>query len=288
VLAALSVVAYAFVGRSAHETLEPLLTLPEGQAAYAATMRRVATTIALFDLPLVAVVGVAAYVLAWFSVRPLVAARAREERFAADAAHELRTPLATISAIAQAARDADADTQASTLARITDIALDASGLLGDLLTLMRDVPEDSRLHEPVDVAALAAGAARDERLRAPALTVDTVLPPGGAYVAGDERALRQLARNLLANAARHARTRVVIEVRAEPQTVVLVVDDDGEGVAPADRDRVFERFYKARADAPGSGLGLAICRHIARRHGGTIALECGARFVTRLPRAASG
>ncbi len=288
-LIALSIVAYLFVARSAHDTLEPLLALPEGQAAYAATMRRVAATIALFDLPLLVIVGVAAYVSARVAMRPLLLAREREERFAADAAHELRTPLATIAAVAQAARTADASTQTAALARVADVALDASVLLGDLLALMREAPGEQRLHEPIDVAALVTALVRDDRLRderTSAVSIGITTPPGGAYVIGDERALRQLAENLVRNALRHAGERVTVDVRCEPRTIVLTVDDDGAGVAPADRERIFERFFKADPNSPGSGLGLAICRHIAARHGGSIVLEDRARFVARIPRAA--
>jgi two-component system OmpR family sensor kinase len=286
VLGALSVVAYLFFARSAHDVLEPLLALPEGQAAYAATMRRVAETIALFDLPLIAIVGVAAYVLARVSVGPLVSARQREERFAADAAHELRTPLATIAAVAQAARSAETTAQREALVKITAIALEASTLLGDLMALMRDAPDAPRLHEPVDVGALANAVVHDDRPNESPLSVVVSAPPDGAYVIGDERALRQLVRNLLANALRHARARVTIALTVDARTVALAVDDDGPGVAPADRERIFDRFFKADADSPGSGLGLAICRHIATQHGGTIALESGSRFVARFPRAA--
>jgi two-component system OmpR family sensor kinase len=265
--------------------LEPLMSLPEGQAAYSAALRRAAATIALIDLPLVVIVAVAAYVLARVSIRPLVAAREREERFAADAAHELRTPLATIAGLAQAARGAGGVEQGRALERITTIALEASGLLGDLLTLMRDAPDDRRLHEPVDLGALLAAVVRDPPPAPAGIALALSLPPDGAFVIGDERALRTLATNLIVNASRHARSRVDVSVAADAQTIALAVEDDGPGVAPADRERVFERFFKAQANAPGSGLGLAICRHIAARHSGSVVLEKRARFVARFPRA---
>jgi signal transduction histidine kinase len=287
VLAALSGVAYFFFAHSAREMLEPLLGLPEGQAAYAATMRRVAGTIVLFDLPLAAIVGIAAYVLARVSVRPLLEARKREERFAADAAHELRTPLATIAAIAQAAAGTGESEQSRALTEITGVALDASALLADLLTLMRDAPAETRLHEPVDVGALVAAIVRERRLHGSSVPAELTTPHDGAYVVGDERALRQLAVNLLLNASAHARSRIAVAVTSEARSIVLAVEDDGEGVAAADRERIFERFFKARLDSPGSGLGLAICRHIATRHGGTITLEGRSRFVVRFPRAVS-
>ena len=285
-LGALSIAAYLFFARSAYELLEPMLVLPEGQAAYAAQLRRIAATIVLFDAPLVVLVGGAAYVLARLSVGPLVRAREREERFAADAAHELRTPLATIASLAQAARDADGRTQSGALARIADVALDASRLLGDLLALTREARPNARLHEPVDLAAVLGATVRDARAAGAARPIDIRVdaPDAGAYIVGDERALRQLAQNLLSNAVQHARTTVSAGVRAEPRAVVLWVDDDGGGVAPADRERIFERFYKASPASPGSGLGLAICRHIVTRHGGTLVLEGRARFVARLPR----
>jgi signal transduction histidine kinase len=284
VLAALSGVAYLFFARSAHELLEPLLGLPEGQAAYADALRRAAGTIVLFDLPLAAVVGIAAYILARVSVQPLVRAREREERFAADAAHELRTPLATIAAVAQAAAGTDENPQSRALTEITNVALDASALLGDLLTLMRDAPNDARLHEPIDLGALVQRAVRERNVRAGTVPIEVTTPESGAYVAGDERALRQLVQNLLGNALAHARSRIAVAVIAETRSIVLAIEDDGEGVPPELRERVFDRFFKGRPDSPGSGLGLAICRHIATRHRGAVALEGRARFVVRLPR----
>jgi two-component system OmpR family sensor kinase len=250
-------------------------------------MRRVGGTIALFDLPLAGVVGVAAYVLARVSIRPLAAARAREERFASDAAHELRTPLATIAAVAQSARQKGPAAQSAALGKIEEVALDASGLLGDLLALMREAPEDTRLHEPVDVAALVTAIVHEAQQQNGAIAFGLVTAPNGAYVIGDERALRQLAHNLLVNAARHARSRsrISVSVAVGARNVILTVEDDGNGVAPADRERIFDRFFKAQPHSPGAGLGLAICRHIATRHGGTIGLEERARFVARLPQA---
>jgi signal transduction histidine kinase len=275
VLAVLSAVAYAFVERSAREALEPLLALPEGRAALAATMRRVALTIVLFDVPLVLVVGVAAYVLAALSVRPLIEARAREERFAADAAHELRTPLATIAALAQSGKPEH-------LAPIGSIALEASALLGDLLSLTRSTPGGRRLHEPVDLARLVRAEAEARADRGPAVSVDA---PPSAYLVGDERELRRLVANLVDNASRYARFAVDVRVRDEGGRVVLEVEDDGPGVPDELRERVFERFFKVDERSPGSGLGLAICRRIADSHSGAIALEGRSRFVARFPAA---
>jgi signal transduction histidine kinase len=277
VLAALSAVAYLFVLRSAREALEPLLQLPEGRAALAATMRHVAVTIALFDLPLIIVVGAASYVLATLSVRPLLLARRREERFAADAAHELRTPLATIAALAQSRRP-------EALESIAGIALEASALLGDLLALMRDPRPDQRLHEPVDLARITRTYVEELRARDDALEVSADVPES-AYVVGDERELRRLLANLCENAMRHAVRGVDVRVRPERGRIALEVEDDGPGVPPEFRERIFERFFKVDEGSTGSGLGLAICRRIAAAHGGELVLEGRNRFTARFPAA---
>lgn len=117
-------------------------------------------------------------------------------------------------------------------------------------------------------------------------------------VRGDAALLAQLARNLVDNAARHARSRIALAVAPAgdgSDGAVITVDDDGDGIPPADRDRVFDRFVRlddARArDTGGSGLGLSIVREIAHAHGGRVRIEDGpaggARLRVELPAAAS-
>ncbi len=274
-LATLSAVAYRFVTRAAHDSLEPLLGTAEGQAAYAMAARHAALTIVAFDIPLLLVVGLAAAALAAISIAPLRAARAREERFVADAAHELRTPLATITSLAQSAGP-------DALPRIERVALDASAVVGDLLLLIRGDHVTTAHHEAVDLTMLARSAIESARLRATAPAIGLTAPPEGAYVIGDARALRRLLDNLLDNAIRYARSRIDVHITCADAQLRLTVEDDGSGVPPDLRDRIFERFVKASPHDSGTGIGLAICRRIAEIHGGSVQLDGASRFVVRL------
>jgi signal transduction histidine kinase len=208
----------------------------------------------------------------------LDAAAARERQFVGDVAHELRSPIAAMNAqLEVAAAHDDPEVRQELLAGCLADTQRLALLVDDLLVLARmesETPTDAR---PVDLAELAGVASA-----APVL------------VRGDRAALARAIDNLVANANRHARSRVVVD--AGPGELGLVevrVDDDGHGVPVEDRSRVFERFVRlddARArDHGGSGLGLAIVRATARAHGGTIHVEDsplgGARFVLTLPTA---
>jgi signal transduction histidine kinase len=280
-LVGLDIAAYSYLMRSEHDALQPLLGTPEGRAAYAAVMRGIALRLALLDVPLLILAGGAAYAFAVVSVRPLAAAREREARFAAEAAHELRTPLTRIASLAQHARAGEAKERDEALRRIEAIAVDAGTTIGDLLTLVREERLAPRLAEPVDVAALLRAAASVQGRDG--IRYD-VTSEEGCWVLGDERRLRRLIGNLLENATRHARTAVTLRARVEGERVAFAVEDDGEGVPEALRERIFERFVRGDDDEAGSGLGLAIARSIARAHGGDVVLEERSRFVTRLPR----
>jgi signal transduction histidine kinase len=221
----------------------------------------------------------------------LEAARVRQRQFVGDASHELRSPLASIRQTAEVAK---AHPAALPEGELADAVLEEGArmqrLVEQLLLLTRtDEGAVAVAPKDVDLDDLVLDEARRAR---DGVEVDTssVWP---ARVRGDGPALAQVVRNLLDNAVRHARSRVVLALREVDDAVELVVEDDGPGVPADQRERIFERFVRldeARArDAGGSGLGLAIVQEIVRVHGGSVAASAsplgGARFVVRLPRA---
>ncbi len=291
VLVALSAGGYEFLAREYSALLGPALATPEGGAAYAAALRRVGLTIGAFDLPLLALFGAVSWMLARSSLEPLLQAQERERAFAADAAHALRSPLATIATLAQA-ESAQADPRtARQFAIITRAALDASAVVGDLLTLARSARDGALDREPVDVAALLADVAREYAVQAQERGIAIAVISSSAIVEADERRLRELARNLLENALRHAASSVRAEVRVTDGEAWVLVSNDGERVADREKSKIFERFYRSDAQSGGSGLGLAIVAWVARAHGGSVSVRDaqpgGAEFVVRLPLMAS-
>lgn len=219
----------------------------------------------------------------------LQASRLRQQRFVTDASHELRSPLASLRQNAEVVR---AHPEALPEGELAETVLEESvrmqRIVEQMLVLARTAEHGVSERREVDVDDLALAEA--ERVRQDGLVVD-VSRVGAGRVSGDAAALSQVVRNLADNAGRHAVSRVAFSVTAEPGQVSLLVDDDGAGVPPEERERVFERFVRldeARArDDGGSGLGLAIVREISRAHGGEAWVESsplgGARFVVRLP-----
>jgi two-component system OmpR family sensor kinase len=198
--------------------------------------------------------------------------------FTADAAHELRSPLAALRLQVQGLQRADTPAARQTAETRLLAGIDrATRLVEQLLALARQegAARDAPLMD-VDLSALAhaavAEAAPEAARRGLNLTVDA---PAAARVPGQPDALAVLLRNLLDNALRHTPEGGHVRVNVEPaqagQGARLSVEDSGPGIAPEDRARVLDRFYRAPgAPGHGSGLGLAIARAVAERHGAVI------------------
>jgi len=281
----MAVGAYVFEERVNRELVAPLLSAPETQAVGEAALHRAMThvgwTLASIVIPLLGIVAIAAAVVARHSIAPLEAAAERERDFAADIAHELRTPLATIASVAQEAAIDASDAERSAFETIAGAALDASRLVADLALLARAGGPDKLERETIDVSDTVTRVAREYAVRTRTPRIE--LEAASVFADADERRVAQVVRNLLDNAVRHARSAVNVAVRAEGPYAAIVVDDDGPGVPNEIRPRVFDRLVRA-GNSAGSGLGLAICRWVARAHGGDVSLESGARFVVRIPR----
>jgi two-component system OmpR family sensor kinase len=211
---------------------------------------------------------------------------ASEERlrsFAADASHELRTPVATVRGHAELALLHPGPVPPQVTRALERIAAE-SGRMGamvdDLLLLARLDAGRPLERRPVDLTRLVLDAVTDARATGPGHRWTLELPEEPVTVTGDEHRLHQVLANLLANARVHtpAGTKVTVSLETESDTAVLTVHDDGLGVAEYIRDGVFERFTRAdrrRTDAPGAGagLGLSIVAAVVEAHGGSVDLE---------------
>ena len=207
------------------------------------------------------------------------ASEARSRRFLADAAHQLRTPMAGIRACAETllrgGRPAERDRLLADLVRETSRA---SRLMASLLKIARLDQGEALAPVACDLVALCRDEVERARLLAPDLEVR--LHTGGASpIDVDPSAVKEIVANLLDNARRHAGSRVDVAVRQGPFGTEVLVSDDGSGVPPGMEERVFERFFSLDGQG-GSGLGLAIARGLARAGGGDLSYESGS-FVLR-------
>lgn len=222
----------------------------------------------------------------------LESSAARQRAFVADAAHELRSPVAALRVSVEIAQEhPEAYTSAELADDLASEVQRLDRLVDDLLVLARLGATATR-REAVDLRELVDGvvagstvAARASRpAGAPVPRLETT---GAGTAVTDPTASGRVVRNLVDNALRHAATRVLVHVRDGR----VVVDDDGPGIAAADRERVFERFTRLedgrQRDAGGSGLGLSIAREVARELGGDVVLDespvGGVRATVTLP-----
>lgn len=216
--------------------------------------------------------------------------------FTADAAHELRGPLAAVLGNVQASLRDDAELAGAHARRLSAIDVTARSMtrtVDDLLLLARAVRPFGRDLHAVDVAASAASVVTTRaELAAEAGIALRCTAPERARAYGDPSEIERIVANLVDNALRHTDRGGTVDVTTAVVRggVTVVVRDTGIGIAPADVSRIFDRFWHGdpvRATRAGSGLGLAIVRALARRHGGDVSVESelgrGSEFTLALP-----
>ena len=205
----------------------------------------------------------------------------REKRFAADAAHELRTPLAAIKAQAQVALNTSSvDEKNAALQKLITSVNRSTHIVQQLLTMSRLVPEAASINDLDEVnlakitretLAMLVPAAIEKQIELE-LEADASTP----NITGNPTALGILVRNLVDNAIRYCRDKgqVIVKVYRQQDEVILEVRDNGPGIPSELQARVFERFFRVLGNkSPGSGLGLGIVQQISALHNGRVTLE---------------
>ena len=213
----------------------------------------------------------------------------RQRRFVSDASHELRSPIAAIRAQVEVAKRRG---PAADWPTVADRVLEEDGRLEEAVSELLELAkaEEAAPLEAKDVDLEEIVLEETERERRVPIETSRV---SGGRVRGQATQLARVVRNLLDNACRHAASKVAVSLETRGDEVWLVVDDDGPGIAPADRAKVFDRFTRldeGRArDAGGVGLGLSMVKAIVERHQGSTAIEdspsaaLGSSCASRLP-----
>lgn len=228
-----------------------------------------------------------------------------QKHFLADAAHQMKTPLAGLRTQAELAmRETDPKQLQRSLAQLVRSASRTAHLVSQLLSLARtENLRDAAAMEPLDLCPLVRAVAAEWVDQALERRIDFGVEndAGTAPISGHPILLREMINNLIDNALRYTPERGMVTVRTfgTPEEVVLEVEDDGSGVPVAEREMIFERFYRMPgAPGDGSGLGLPIVREIAAQHGARIEIDdgipwpaargggAGTRVCVRFPRLA--
>lgn len=261
----------------------------------------------LAGLPVVMLlIAAAGWSLAGLAMKPIYRSYQKMQQFTADAAHELRTPLATIRAIVESTRDVDFLTEAEAKEALAGVDRQNQRLVQlaqDLLLLSRlEVSTEASSKQitkahPVcclnDLILDVVESLSVLEIAAPIHLTAQIQVTEPLYVAGDEGQLVRLISNLVTNALQYtpAGGKVMVTLTQEDQQALIQVQDTGIGIAPTDQIHIFDRFYRVNCDRSrhtgGAGLGLAIVKAIVQAHQGSIQIHSelgrGSIFTVRLP-----
>lgn len=245
--------------------------------------RGILSTLLLIDGGIIVLSGAAGYLFAGFTLRPIRSAVEAQERFTADAAHDLRTPLAVIRTQAEVllrGKEALPEKAVRTLESILDETKDLSGITEDLLILARR--DDATAPMPGTARASLDGTARDVAERIGQLARDKgvgirLVGIPSCRVRMDDGDLKRVLSNVMDNAVRYSPEGGVVTVDAtaeEPGLVTIRVADRGPGIPEKDLPHVFDRFYKADGarHSGGNGLGLSIVKQLVEAQGGSVTI----------------
>lgn len=260
----------------------------------------------LAGLPIaILVVAAASWSLAGLAMKPIYESYEKMQQFTADAAHELRTPLATIRAIVESTRGLDALTEAEAKEALAGVDRQNQRLVKlaqDLLLLSRLEAAAETFQQPGkaqppcclnDLVLDVVESLSVLEIAAPIQLTTQIQTVEALYVAGDENQIVRLISNLVMNALQYtpAGGKVTVTLASEEQYAVIRVQDTGIGIALEDQAHIFDRFYRVNRDRSrqtgGTGLGLAIAKAIAIAYKGSLDIESelgrGSTFTIRLP-----
>ncbi len=206
-----------------------------------------------------------------------------QQRFVADAAHQLRTPLSGLKTqVSLALRQTDPGSRQHSLEQLAMSADSTIRLINQMLALAQVEPGSEKLFvlKPFDLSALVRETTREWVPAALKKDIDLGYegPPGALTINGDSIRIRMLIDNLLDNSVRYSpeNSRITTRVEATGDSAVLTVEDNGPGIPEGEREAVFRRFYRIPGNSvAGSGLGLSIVREIAASHGASVVIEDG-------------
>jgi len=268
-------------------------------APYDAEIERI-QWILIFGLPLVLVlVAVSAWALSGLAMRPIYHSYQKQQQFTANAAHELRSPLASLLATVEATLRLSSTQQQEVVPMLKTVERQGrrlSHLVADLLLLSRlEQDAASKPDKSCCLNDVVADLSEEflELANASDIDLTSQVPDAEIYVAGDESQLYRLVSNVIANAIQYtpAKGSVKVSLQTRDRVAIVAVQDSGIGISLSEQTQIFERFYRVNSDRSrktgGTGLGLAISQAIARYHDGKITVNSnlgqGSLFTIYLP-----